>query len=758
MRLPSQGTAVETDGDFGPSDFHIEISAHAFSVLSKGLYSDPFKAIVRELACNAWDAHVEAKTTHVPFELYLPNALAPVFKIRDFGVGLSEKSIREIYTTYFKSTKQGSDEMTGCFGLGSKSPYAYTKKFTIVSYFNGVCYHYNAVINEKGYPQIMKMGESETTERNGLEVSFAVKEEDFGDFRKAAEIALRPFVVKPIVKGDANFVPDLYPDTAVLEGKGWKLFSHLEGGNLVTMGNVEYPIEYTRSGFSSNALKVLGLAMVIDFPLGSFEITPSRESVQWTEFSVHSINDRLEQIHDEIVELVSKKIEDAPTLWEATTAAWEFLHNSGVKKLGITPTWKGRQVKQTVEIPSDKGITVTKFTAVEARRNSKSPNSASLNKTNRIDPVPTTFYLADFAGAEYRLGNFVRDSMEEGDHVYLVSVVDAAALKVFCNAIGISQKSLVMASTIPKRTRTYTGGTGGTGRQSRLAGSQARAFTFKMDGNGYSDAFWDEAEIDLDEPDLGVYIEINRWNPLGTCFGDKPQNIRSALRALKGLGVDLPDGGLIGIKTAHKAKFEEHENWKPLDLWIREKLVEIWYAESDFRYAVEFFGLDHTERNRIGYFRSMTMHFVKKNLLDKESYLAKFCATFERIYKWEKRVGHFGELKRVLESSSDGNELSGQICLVYPCGFKRDKPPPLYSERLIKRYPLMELVSNRGYGSYSYSETRERDLAISEYIRMMDDKATNAAKAPSAAHTPPAPVVAPATEVTEEETPSDEDE
>lgn len=724
MRLPSQGAAVQMDGDFEPSDFSIEISAHAFSVLSKGLYSDPFRAIVRELCCNAWDAHVEAGTTDRPFELYLPNLLAPVFKIRDFGVGLSEMGIRKVYTSYFKSTKQQSDNMTGCFGLGSKSPYAYTRKFTIISYYNGMKYHYNAIINEKGFPQILKMAESETSEDNGLEISFSVNESDCYDFQKAARIALRPFVVKPIVKGLDSFKPDLYPEEdLLLEGKGWKLFSDLDGGNLCTMGNVEYPIEATRSGFSSNAKKVLGLALVIDFPLGSFEMTPSRESIQWTEFSVKNINDRLEQIYDEIVELVSKKIEDSKTLWEATLNTYKFVWATGLKELGISPLWKGKTVRKTIEIPSDKNITLFKFTAIEPKGKSNLTNAASVNKTTRVEPAETTFYLADFSGAEYRLGNYVRDHFTRGQHAYLVSVLDKAALKAFCNAVGISEKSLVNASTLPKRERSGGGGGGGGGgRRSRLAGSKARAFRLKASSSsGYSDGYWEEAEIDLEEPDIGVYVEISRWNPEGSQLGDKPQNLRYALNHLKDLGIAAPDGGVVGIKTAHKAKFEAEDNWRTFDAFVREKLIEYWTASSDFRYAYEYFQHVHyNERRKITDLRDLVKKMERRKQLSPESYLSRFTKTFDRLYKLEGQTRAFANLLPVLAQDSNPDAV-GCMSLVLPHGHSEKNREDLYSKRVTARYPLLVPLV-KSVSSYHWEEMAS---ALAEYFVMMDERLAN---------------------------------
>jgi hypothetical protein len=721
MRLPSQGATVQSDGDFSPSDFKIEISAHAFSTLSKGLYSNPFRAIVRELCCNAWDSHVAAGTTDKAFELYLPNHLAPVFKIRDFGVGLSEEGIRSVYTTYFKTTKLQSDNQTGCFGLGSKSPYAYTKKFTVISYFNGVMYHYSAIINERGYPQIMKMTEEETSEPNGLEVSFNVQENDFYDFERAAKIALRPFVVKPIVKGITDFKAAEYPDNHLMDGKGWKLFRTLEGGNICSMGNVEYPIEATRSGFSSNAKKVLGLAMVIDFPLGSFEMTPAREAIQWTEFSVQNINERLEQIHDEVYEQVTQQITSCANLWEATLSTHKYLHSTGLKALGISPVWNGTVVKSGIELPEDKGITLHKYTAVPARRNSSSKVSVSANKVHRIEPRQVKFYLADFKGAEHRLNNHIRDYFASDDYAYLVGFETPGADQLFYDKTGLTAADLTPASTIPKRDRNAPNRR--EGRLSSLTGSKARAFQFKTSGaSGYSDSYWTESDIELDEPDLGVFVEVNRWNPEGTVLATAARDLRHVLKYIEELGFDLPDGGLVGIKTAHVKKFDAHPNWVRLDQWVRDQLAEFWQADSDFRYAYEFFQADREDQSRVGFYRSMVKKLQKDKLLAEDSFLTRFYALFDRIYKWEKAVGSFHNLSGVLTDFLRSPEPSGQFSLVMPSGNDKNRKVLTYEERLHKEYPLFPVIWKSMYGNTLFNEDKKDTAAVAEYIRLVDER------------------------------------
>ena len=138
-------------------EFKIRNSAKAFSILSSGLYANKIRAIVRELSCNAVDSHIAAGRAGTPFDVHLPNDMEQWFAIRDYGTGLDADQVANIYTTYFESTKTGSNDFIGALGLGSKSPFSYTDNFSITAIKNGRKGIYTAFINENGIPSIAQM-------------------------------------------------------------------------------------------------------------------------------------------------------------------------------------------------------------------------------------------------------------------------------------------------------------------------------------------------------------------------------------------------------------------------------------------------------------------------------------------------------------------------------------------------------------------------------------------------------------------------
>ena len=145
-------------------------SPELMTLLSGALYKNPAYAMVREVICNAQDAHIEAGIADTPIEIsFVNNRLI----IRDFGLGIPRNKMAEIYGTYGLSTKKKQKESTGGFGLGSKSPWSFTEIFGVTSYNKGTKTIYRLVRSDpenNGKPGIIPILETESAE-SGLEVS-----------------------------------------------------------------------------------------------------------------------------------------------------------------------------------------------------------------------------------------------------------------------------------------------------------------------------------------------------------------------------------------------------------------------------------------------------------------------------------------------------------------------------------------------------------------------------------------------------------
>ena len=296
MLLATQ--TVTTNCSLPPESFKIEASPVAFEILSQKLYSDNILAIIRELISNAYESHVAANQTQ-PIDIQIPTTLTPTFKIRDYGTGLSLDQFRNLYTVFFKSTKRTSNEFTGCFGLGSKAPYAYSDVFMINSYYNGV--KYSAICSKStGSPDFRILKNEPTEEPNGLEITIGVNKEDVRKFTSSYiryikfmhEINTTAYNID-IINNHSKFeVPDkvFYSPVSLNCIENIGIFRHSaqedlpniiikQGQNVYRLDKISEPIVTVIELNTITQKYFRYLQLVFEVPIGTFNITPSRESL-----------------------------------------------------------------------------------------------------------------------------------------------------------------------------------------------------------------------------------------------------------------------------------------------------------------------------------------------------------------------------------------------------------------------------------------------------------------------------------------------
>lgn len=262
------------------SKFTIAASAKAFKILSSSLYKNKIRAIVRELTCNAVDAHRMVNNTE-PFNIQVPSKFNMQFIIRDFGPGMSDDHIQELYTTYFGSTKAESNDFIGGLGLGSKSPFSYTDIFSIKSYFGGKIRGYSAML-DNGEPVLRPtfVTDMSDSDKTGIEVIVPVKEADIKRWEDEIRYVLRPFQENYNVGIDINTFPN---------EKVFKLKTSHEGVNHIyaVYGNIVYPLD-TVPGLEYEWLKT-GQSIFFQFEMGTLDIQPSREELSLDDATIKHI-------------------------------------------------------------------------------------------------------------------------------------------------------------------------------------------------------------------------------------------------------------------------------------------------------------------------------------------------------------------------------------------------------------------------------------------------------------------------------------
>jgi hypothetical protein len=379
MKLADRVIETHSTGVRSASQFNIAQTSKMFKILSDSLYSDKVMAAIRELSTNAYDSHVSAGNPN-PFKVVLPTAANPIFMVRDYGTGLSQEDMENLYTTYGASNKNDSNDFVGCLGLGSKSPFAYTKSFTTASYFNGKKYTYVAAIDDSGVPTLNLFNTSDTTEPNGLEISFAVKQHDFHEFTNKAIRIFHYFRMKPIIEGgiNANLKDHKYSNTnIVISGDSWRVcrlnndnsyypnnYHKIESGVVAIMGNIAYPVTVSQivgedkletpdhiqrwnrafqkadiDSWKSFVGEILhsGLYLELEFGIGELEMDVSREGLQYTKQVIKALRQKTQEIYLEMKDQFSTKIAAAKTKVEAITTYYTLNQLAG--GWGVGASW-----------------------------------------------------------------------------------------------------------------------------------------------------------------------------------------------------------------------------------------------------------------------------------------------------------------------------------------------------------------------------------------------------------------------------------
>lgn len=300
--------------------FTIQASAKAFQILSSALYERKIEAIIRELSCNAYDSHVSAGHPEKPFRVHLPDSWEPEFYVEDFGVGLSDKEIEEIYTSYFTSTKTDSNELIGGLGLGSKTPFAYTDTFTVRSRKDGIEYTYNAYIGETGEPTISLMAKHETEEPNGVKVSLPVNSDDFWQFQSDARKVYSWFRVKPELNVDITpTVSESVVETVDTNGYYIQTAQAWDNDFVVAvMGNVAYRVNGVTRQFGEQLDKrekaFLGNnGMYVKFNIGDLDVAASRETISFDPETTKVFLARIKECITDFTSSTQNKIDQCET-------------------------------------------------------------------------------------------------------------------------------------------------------------------------------------------------------------------------------------------------------------------------------------------------------------------------------------------------------------------------------------------------------------------------------------------------------------
>lgn len=288
--------------------YNIEVTAKTFRSLFGDLYSKPFESMIREIVANAHDANRCAGYTG-PVEISAhKDGVENYIQIKDNGIGMNYEDMVNVYTTFFKSTKDDNNEDIGGFGIGSKSPLAYADYFISTSVKDG---KKNVIMTSKNndmpsYQVMLK--DADTDEPNGTTVRIPIKSEDIGKLEEAYQNQLIGFWPLPkLTKLDGKeFKVNVFEVTDGL--RVTSIPGHYRSALMISVGGPTYSMRTVPIYFNNQ--------IILDVPIGEVKVSLSRESITYDDdlrsLSLKIHREKMTKVFDKIKKMTKEELLNSP--------------------------------------------------------------------------------------------------------------------------------------------------------------------------------------------------------------------------------------------------------------------------------------------------------------------------------------------------------------------------------------------------------------------------------------------------------------
>ena len=369
MKLVSKKQSEDLSLNADSMEFTIDTSNQMIvSILRDKLYSNKIGAVCREVSSNSRDANREAGRSNTPITITISddNDLLneqTTISFKDNGIGISPERISSVFLKYGSSTKRDNNIQTGGFGIGAKTPFAYSNEFLIVtvSDYKGKrieSIYQAAILNVDGkeVSQLIPISEEETEEETGTTIVVPIKQGDITSFVKECLQATLFWDVQPNYVGFENY-QDVPIFTSLIEGEGCRVIYgtqksviNLRQNDLIFIvdgifytfnmdtlnGNSKY-YEMSR-GFILDAITTHhydreNTNPVLEFKTGELTLSASREQIEL-------LDDNLDIIFERYMKLVNllklegeKMFKDIPTTLGKATLMNRLSGNLSFKDL-----------------------------------------------------------------------------------------------------------------------------------------------------------------------------------------------------------------------------------------------------------------------------------------------------------------------------------------------------------------------------------------------------------------------------------------
>ena len=712
MKIGTSNAQFKSRGVLNSFEFEVETNAKMMTMLSDGTYSDKIMAPIRELCSNALDAHIAVNKKFIPFEVHLPTYDEPTFEIRDYGIGLTQEQMEKLYRTYGASDKTESNAYTGYMGIGSKSPFAYCRNFAATSFKDGKKYVYHVGKNDKDIPVLNHMLTEETTEENGMHISFAVESSDYTTFSNKIKEMTRVLPVCPTVNID-SFKPHIEERGELFSGDGWVLYEYdgIDKAHCV-MGHVRYPIN--SSHFTNNPeetskrtwggryssenniyTQLLDVSLELEMDMGEVEPQISRESLQYNKHTIDNIKRKIDLIIPEIKIDIEKKFKECKTLWEARCLYKELSSSylSCITEILKKVTWKGTEVYTEAASFDKEDLIVMRFGEGYKTGISREEDISYISQHDIREN--TGFFINDVKTGAYACsGRIIRGEYEEKDYegdfntIILIKEYTEKSLKLFIKQIGLDKSQVNKISDLPKLTPKA--------RNKSVVKSYILKHTTQY--SYLSCNKWAEEEINFE--DGGVYVEFNNYKIVNkNGYREDTHNIQEIIRYAESLGINVPI--VYGVKTAQLKKVKG-DGWKTVQEYITDELKK-YCQKQNISDKIQ----KHNEWKQLKAIVKEYVKFATYNIKDKNNPIYIMCKSLKGLQSAYDLS--YGDL-------SDVKNLASKIDYKLDTETKSEGKIDKLMKEIDKQYPLMSIFAKSDV--YLYDEDK---TLIEDYINSKEN-------------------------------------
>ena len=358
MKLEIKHGNVVTSEDFKAFTFGIRSADTGIilEILRSKMYKNPIAAICREIASNARDANKEVGNKDpICISIDEGNIFEHIcessISFSDKGPGISPERMADVFVNYGASTKRDDNRQLGGFGLGAKTPFAYTDNFTIITIVNGKKYQYVAAIEENNTGKMYHLEKTVTDESNGTTIIIPIRKEDIRLFKQELIKATYFWPIKPIL--NFNYELDIHC-THVQNGILLKDNNGLFTSNLYALiDGVPYEVDsdkITPVQFSSYTI-------MLTFKTGTLGISANRESIRYDDSTLKKIQEKYEQFIKNLQEHTQSEIDSAQNYYEAAIKLYKIIQSDEFTKIlydnNIVPSYKGQKVDFHLHLTDD---------------------------------------------------------------------------------------------------------------------------------------------------------------------------------------------------------------------------------------------------------------------------------------------------------------------------------------------------------------------------------------------------------------------